>query len=146
VSWTLTAASRPVDLRVRPLMSGRDYHSMHHENRSLRFESQRADAAVSFRPYDGLPSIVSLSNGDYADAPEWYRNFLYAAERDRGLDASEDLASPGTLTWRLMTAGDRAVWILKAGGSGEPEPRSHADVVASYDGLVSAERERRASF
>src|SRR5206468_7867743 len=82
VSWTLTAASRPVDLRVRPLMSGRDYHSMHHENRSLRFESQRADAAVSFRPYDGLPSIVSLSNGDYADAPEWYRNFLYAAERD----------------------------------------------------------------
>ena len=37
VSWTLTAASRPVDLRVRPLMSGRDYHSMHHENRSWDF-------------------------------------------------------------------------------------------------------------
>src|ERR1043165_2619858 len=48
VAWTLTQASRPVDLCVRPLVSGRDYHSMHHENPSLRFEPEREGAVVSF--------------------------------------------------------------------------------------------------
>jgi predicted glycogen debranching enzyme len=146
VAWTLTAAARPVDLRVRPLVSGRDYHSMHRENGTFRFDHRQAGAVVSFRPYDGLPSIVSLSNGDYARAPEWYRNFLYTAERDRGLDAIEDLASPGVLTWHLTRPGDRAIWILKAGGASASDPCTPEDVVAVYDDLVAHERERRAAF
>ena len=46
------------------------------------------------------------------------------AERERGLDATEDLASPGVLRWRLTAPGDRAIWILKAGTGDTPEPRS----------------------
>jgi predicted glycogen debranching enzyme len=146
VAWILTGATRSVDLRVRPLVSGREYHSLHRENAAFRFEHRQADAAVSFRPYDGLPSIVSLSNGDYAFAPEWYRNFLYTAERERGLDAIEGLASPGVLAWQLTKPGDRAIWILRAGGADAPAPRSREDVVASYNHLVAGERERRTAF
>ena len=146
VAWTLIAATQPVDIRVRPLVSGRDYHSMHRENASFRFDHRQAGAVVSFQPYDGLPSIVSLSNGAYAHAPEWYRNFMYTAERDRGLDAIEDLASPGVLTWRLTRPGDRAIWILTTGGADAPAPRPREDVVAAYDELVASERERRGAF
>ncbi|MEO8715029.1 MAG: amylo-alpha-1,6-glucosidase, partial [Acetobacteraceae bacterium] len=42
-----------------------------------------------------------------------YRDFLYVAERDRGLDCIEDLASPGMFTFDLAQ-GD-AVMILRAG-------------------------------
>ena len=86
VVWTLVRAKGPVVLRARPFLSGRDYHSMHHQNGALRFDAERRDAVVSFLPYDGLPAVVALSNGEYRHAPEWYRQFLYTAEHDRGLD------------------------------------------------------------
>ena len=38
-------ARSPVTLKVRPFLSGRDFHSMHHENGSFRFEpSETANA------------------------------------------------------------------------------------------------------
>jgi len=147
VAWTLMSApAAPIDLRVRPFVSGRDYHSMHHENGAFNFNSERREAAIAIRPYRDLPSVVSLTNGDYEHAPEWYRNFLYSAERERGLDATEDLASPGVLRWRLTAPGDRAIWILKTGAGDTPEPRSREEVAATYERLASAERKRRSAF
>jgi glycogen debranching enzyme len=54
-----------------------------------------------WHPYPGLPRIVTISNGSYRHQPEWYRNFFYAEERARGLDDTEDLASPGEFRWEL---------------------------------------------
>jgi predicted glycogen debranching enzyme len=101
VTWTLMSSPASVALHVRPFLSGRDYHSLHHENSAFRFDCERTDACVTFQPYDGLSPVVFLCNGDYRHAPDWYRNFLYSAERERGLDDTEDLASPGTFGWRL---------------------------------------------
>ena len=145
VTWTLTAGV-PVDLRVRPLLSGRDYHSTHHENGAFRFEATTAEGRVAFHPYDGVPSIVMRTNGAYRHAPEWYRNFLYTAERERGLDATEDLASPGELTWRLSAPGDRAVWILDAGAVDALPPPTRDSVAATFADLTARERQRRAAF
>jgi hypothetical protein len=57
---------------------------MHHQNGAFRFEAERRDASVTFRQYDGVPATVVESNGDYRHAPDWYRLFLYTAERERG--------------------------------------------------------------
>ena len=60
----------------------------------------------------GVPAVISRANGVYHHDPAWYRSFLYTAERERGLDDSEDLLSPGTLTFDL--SGAAAVWMLEA--------------------------------
>src|SRR5262249_34449001 len=96
--------------------------------------------------YDGVPSVTMLTNGVYEAAPQWYRNFLYSVEQERGLDAVEDLASPGVLTWRLSAPGDRAIWILKAGAADAPLLRTRDEVATTYDALAPRERERRATF
>jgi predicted glycogen debranching enzyme len=145
VTWTLTAGD-PIALHVRPLISGRDYHSTHHENGGFRFDVSGCGACVAFRPYDGVPSIVSITNGTYEHSPEWYRNFLYSAERERGLDATEDLASPGVLTWQLCAPGDRAIWIIKAAATDAVAPRTRDEVVAAYDAFARMEQDRRATF
>src|SRR5688500_4500438 len=95
LTWEVVRAAGPVTLRVRPFLSGRDYHSLHHENGAFRFAADHRDGAVTFASYDGVPQVATLSNGDYRHAPEWYRQFVYSGERERGLDDSEDLASPG---------------------------------------------------
>ena len=146
VTWTLVTAAGPVVLRIRPLLSGRDYHSMHHENGSFRFDADRGDAVVTCRAYDGVPAVRMLSNGDYRHAPEWYRQFLYTAERNRGLDAVEDLASPGEFSWPLSAAGEQAVWVLEADAINSHEAMTAEAVVARVNDARAAERRRRDSF
>ena len=76
--------------------------------------SRRPDGRLRFRPYAGLPAIAMRTNGAYAHDPDWYRNFLYAEERARGLDFLEDLASPGTFRFDLSSG--EAVWLMAAEG------------------------------
>src|SRR6185369_13768829 len=90
------AANDRITLRVRPFLSGRDYHALHHENPAFGFDPSVVGERLTWRPYDGVPPVIVTSNGRYRHAPEWYRNFLYDAERARGLDAVEDVAAPGT--------------------------------------------------
>ena len=102
------------DLKVRPLLSGRDYHALHHENAAFNFNAQISgdQACVSWQPYGDLPVIHAATNGVYTHAPDWYRNFCYVRERERGLDFSEDLATPGVFSFNLAD-GD-AVMIFSA--------------------------------
>ena len=146
IVWSLVSGNGPVVLRVRPFFSGRDYHSMHHQNGAFRFDAERTDATVVFRPYEGLPAVISLSNGDYRHAPDWYRRFLYTAERERGLDDTEDLASPGEFSWPLSGPGEQAVWILEAGLGGARETRTADDVLTLVNDARIAERHRREGF
>ncbi|HKU00988.1 MAG TPA: amylo-alpha-1,6-glucosidase [Paraburkholderia sp.] len=106
-------ASRPAPtLKVRLLMSGRDYHALHHENPAFAFDAQIDGERVRWQPYGDLPAIVAFSNGSYTHAPDWYRNFCYPRERERGLDCIEDLATPGVFSFDLGK-GD-AVILLRA--------------------------------
>lgn len=99
IAWRL--ASGHGVLHVRPFLSGRDPHSLHHENPAFCFDPIVREGRVIWRPYRGVPEIVSYSNSEYRHRPEWYRNFCYVAERARGLDFIEDLASPGELVFDL---------------------------------------------
>jgi len=146
VVWTLARSKGPVALRVRPFLSGRDYHSMHHENGAFRFAADRRGGVVTFTSYDGLPRVIALSNGDYRHAPDWYRRFLYTAERERGLDDVEDLASPGEFSWKLSAPGEQAVWVLRAGAPDDHETLTSDEVVAFVSTARATERQRREAF
>ena len=121
-----TPATADVKLKVRPFLSGRDFHSTHHENGSFKFEAEQSGERVTFRSYDGVPAVVACSNGRYTHEPTWYRNFFYSEEQARGLDAVEDLASPGIFEFSLSEK--PAVLMLAAevvagvGDPGSPNP------------------------
>jgi predicted glycogen debranching enzyme len=133
--WRRRGSSGPVQLMVRPLLSGRDYHTLHHENPGFDFNAEVAGARVLWRPYPGVPPISALTDGSYRHEPVWYRNFQYDAERERGLDFAEDLASPGVFTCTLN--GTDATLLLSAG---EASP----DLDAVW--LLDAEAARRRRF
>jgi predicted glycogen debranching enzyme len=136
VRWRLLSRPGSARLTVRPLLSGRDYHSLHHENPGLNFAAEVTGARVLWRLYPGIPAISAVAvDGSYRQEPVWYRNFQYDAERERGLDFVEDLASPGVFTWTLN--GREASLMLSAG---EADP----DVDANH--LVDMEARRRKRF
>jgi predicted glycogen debranching enzyme len=130
-------------LELRPLLSGRDFHALHHENGAFHFPPEPRARALRFEPYAGVPAVLSLANGEYRHAPEWYRRFHYAEEDARGLDAVEDLASPGELTFELG-AGE-ALWVLAADLPARPLLEGE-DVAPLVERWRASERARRASF
>src|SRR3990172_1092058 len=141
LSWRLRSPRRGVRLSVRPFLSGRDYHALHHQNPHFRFEPEARDGRLVWRPYPDLPGIVVLSNGEYAHQPDWYRNFLYEEERARGLDFTEDLASPGIFHCDL--AAGEAVLILATEGQESATLPQGASAEACVKSLRDAERQRR---
>ena len=46
VRYALEGAPRKATLAVRPFLSGRDYHSLHHENPDFRFDVEVSEEAV----------------------------------------------------------------------------------------------------
>lgn len=137
VSWRLRQPAPPAaELIVRPFLSGRDYHALQRENPALRFDTEGRGPWRFWRTYPDMPSVGAFSNGAYTHEPLWYRNFLYRREVERGLPATEDLASPGTFRWDI--ARGEAIWILVAEGQELP-----ASSPAACMGIFRGAEERR---
>ncbi len=130
-----------IKLKVRPFLSGRDFHSAHHENGSFHFDAEQDGERVTCRSYDGVPAVVAYSNGRYAHEPAWYRNFLYSEEQARRLDAVEDLASPGVFEFSLSQKS--AVLMLVAEGHATHHIES---IEARYAQVRMIEQHRRGYF
>jgi len=89
-------------LELRPLIAFRDYHSTTHENGAINREIEQRPGLATLTPYQGLPSLHFAHNAvKLLKTGDWYRNFEYDAERERGLDFSEDLFNPCVLRFDL---------------------------------------------
>jgi predicted glycogen debranching enzyme len=131
LSFALRGRKQPATLLLRPLLSGRDHHSLQRENGIFRFEATISGDSVEWHPYEGVPPVVIRSNGSYCPDPQWYRDFLYEEERARGYDCTESLASPGI--FRFDLAKGEAWCVLAAGG-----------IDAEAPAIFRSERRRRA--
>jgi predicted glycogen debranching enzyme len=136
IRWTLAGMTKKaITLRVRPMVSGRDYHATHHMNDSLCTTATIvADGLVSWRPYSGL-SVQAFQNGGYRHDPTWFRTVQFPVEHQRGLDFEEDWWSPGEFTYQL-DRGVAATLVLTT------ESIDSVDVAA----LAEGERKRRAGL
>ena len=84
-----------VSLEVRPLIAFRDYHSTTHENGAINSSISEQPGQATITPYDGLPALyLSHDAAEVRKSGDWYRNFEYEAEQERGLDFHEDLFNP----------------------------------------------------
>jgi len=89
-------------LEIRPLVAFREYHGTTHENGAFNPAVRERPGLASVTPYDELPSLHLAHNAiELRKTSDWYRNFEYDAERERGLDCSEDLFSPFLLRFDL---------------------------------------------
>jgi len=93
-------------LEIHALIAFRDYHSTTHENDAINRTVDESSGLATVTPYQGLPSLHLAHNAtELGKTGQWYRNFEYDAERERGLDFSEDLFNPMVLRFdlRLMS-------------------------------------------
>jgi predicted glycogen debranching enzyme len=144
LSWRMLNPAAKATLLVRPFLSGRDYHAMHHENSAFQFHPEMSAKRLVWHPYQGIPGIVALHNGSYQHQPDWYRNFVYDQERQRGLDFTEDLAAPGWFRWELGAGEAFLIFAAEGFDADLLAPARSVEKLAAD--CRAAERARRGKF
>jgi predicted glycogen debranching enzyme len=95
---------RSLRLEIRPLIAFRDYHSTTHANSGLNAGVAQGPGLAAVAPYLGLPTLYLAHNAlELQNTGDWYRNFEYNIERERGLDFTEDLFNHFTLCFDLLS-------------------------------------------
>ncbi len=97
-------------LELRPLIAFRDYHATTHRNDVLNRSLAQQPGIAAVEPYAGLPVLYFGHNANALEPTgDWYYNFEYAAELERGLEAHEDLFNPLVLRYWLRKGSVAAV-------------------------------------
>lgn len=140
----LKKAPEGVRFAARPLFAFRDYHHIVRKHDFCDIRARETSGGLFLKPYEGLPGIyMETSGGGFHDAPDWYYNFEYERELERGLDYVEDLFSPGVFESRAGVA----EWILRFSFNKCYEcVEGQGGIAAELELRMAAEIERRKSL
>jgi len=112
ILYEILNAPTPFSFELRPFVAYRDYHSMTRANDAIRREAQFNNGVFRAQPYDGAPELfIAIPKAAFEAQPDWYRNFEYSLEQNRGLDYREDLFTHGVFKITLQ-AGDKLGVII----------------------------------
>jgi predicted glycogen debranching enzyme len=133
IRYTLEGVSRPLRLRLIPLLAFRSFHALTRANVDLQVKTFPAPHGFKIQPYNTLPPFFFQVQGrfEFWPAPDWYYNVEYLVELERGFPGHEDLFQPGLLETELHPGTP-----LIVSASIEPAP-------FPLDALWEAEAERR---
>jgi predicted glycogen debranching enzyme len=90
VQYTMLCSSAALGLEIKALVNYRDFHSVTHAG-DWRMNIDPVEHGVSITAFDGAQTFFLKSDSANCEPrSEWYRNFFLPAEKERGLDDSED--------------------------------------------------------
>lgn len=117
--------SHGVSLKLIPLCASRYYHHLGREG----YWNPRVDISdgrVVLDPHaSGNPIVLCCPGSKFRSDHSWYRNMIYREERERGLDFTEDLFSPGEFRFEF---GQEDRCIFWAGPAGREPTRGAFEV------------------
>ncbi|MBN1124903.1 MAG: glycogen debranching enzyme family protein [Sedimentisphaerales bacterium] len=100
----------PLEFSIRPLVAMRDFHALQKSQTPLRAISRGKAWAV--RTDAGYTGELLLQNDkmQYTPDSQWWFNFCYCVEQQRGQDYLEDLWSPGYYQSRIESPQQIVLW------------------------------------
>lgn len=97
IRYTLLEAHSPTKIQIKPFLAFRGYHHLTKANDQINKNFEKVPNGAKFQLYPQYsPLYLQLSKRNaYVSQPEWYYNFEYIMERERGYEYQEDLFYPG---------------------------------------------------
>ncbi|MEG0602074.1 MAG: amylo-alpha-1,6-glucosidase [Mucinivorans sp.] len=97
IRYTLLEAHSQTFLRLRPFLAFRNRHELSHANMVADGRSYPVAGGIRNKLYANLPWLnMQLSRpAPFVAVPDWYMNFEYVKEAERGYPCHEDLLTTG---------------------------------------------------
>ncbi len=140
IRYTLVEAHSPTTLRIRPMLAFRNANALVLANDKINREILPAANGIGVCLYPGYPTLYMQLNHkpQWIDNPDWYRDFEYLKDMERGEPYTEDLYTPGYFEIKIK----KGESLIFSAGVDEVSPRRLADM---YQGEI-ASRTPRTSF
>jgi predicted glycogen debranching enzyme len=111
VRYALLSGSAPIELELKALVNYRDFHSSTHAG-DWRMQIEAAARGIKVLAFEGAtPFYLRSAGADCVPQHEWYRDFFFPAERERGLDDHEDQLYAAGFRGRLV-AGEQLTMVF----------------------------------
>jgi predicted glycogen debranching enzyme len=95
VVYNFTGVRQAMEFIIRPFAGLRDFHGLQKSYANLLCEQDAGNLLIRYdEPYSCRLSI-SCTDAQFKDDPQWWYNFVYRTNRERGQDYTEDLWTPG---------------------------------------------------
>lgn len=102
ILYEVTKSPREFEMELLPLYSARDFHSLSHFNDAINKQFVFLDDTLRIKNYVDLPEVfISVPGSVFKEEQNWYYNFEYSVEQNRGMDYVEDLYSHGKFIVKL---------------------------------------------
>ncbi len=103
VRYEVVRSEKPIKFRAEPLLAFRDIHSLSKQNMDIQPKTFYQKNGFKISLYPGLPGLHLQSSlkSVFYPSPDWWYNFEYLKERNRGYDYQEDLFCPGVFEFTL---------------------------------------------
>ena len=101
IIYDFTTVTEPIEFVLRPFVGLRDFHTLQKSYAHLC--SERLDNSLIIRHdiADSCELFLSCPSMNFEEDHQWWFNFIYRNDRERGQDFAEDLWTPGFFKCRI---------------------------------------------
>jgi len=110
IVYTFSNVCRRCEMEVRPFAAMRDFHAL--QKSHMPFTAEWIDDGLAVRAENSQTGELFLLSDHmwFQNDPQWWYNFFYRKEKQRGQDCIEDLWSPGTFKCRIDSPVSLTLW------------------------------------
>ena len=124
VIYEFSAVQKPAELVLRPFVGLRDFHSLQKSFAPL-YSQWRSDGLLIRHNVEGsCELLLNCPAAGFEEDRQWWFDFVYRRDRERGQDYTEDLWTPGVFKCSIDSPTDVVLWAaLRPAGSNEQADR-----------------------
>ncbi len=128
------------EFEVRPFAAMRDFHALQKSHAPLASEWRDDGLAIHAGTSDTGELFLLSDHMWFESDPQWWYNFFYRKEKQRGQDSTEDLWSPGVYKCRIESMSSVVLWGALA-RRGESHLHLNVDLDIAVESLSIRDRE-----
>jgi glycogen debranching enzyme len=130
VGYFFTSFIEPAEFVLRPFVALRDFHALQKSYAPLS-STWLGDSLMVQNSEVHL--FLSCPNTNFEEDPQWWFNFIYRQDRERGQNFTEDLWTPGFFKYRIERPTQIVLWarLAVAGTATDPSPAERLAVAGT---------------
>jgi glycogen debranching enzyme len=113
IVYNFTRVREPVEFVSRPFVGLRNFHSLQKSYAALCSKwlgSAESGLLVHYETPDSCNLFLRCPSANFEKDPQWWFNFTYRHDKERGQDFTEDLWTPGFFKCRIDSPAKIVLW------------------------------------
>ena len=124
IEYDFTSLHDPLEFVTRPFIGLRDFHTLQKSYAQLCSSQIGDNILVRHDTLDSCELRLNCPSARFENDQQWWFNFVYRVDRERGQNFTEDLWTPGFFKCRIDSPRKIVLWATLSPSTARYKPRS----------------------